>query len=110
MVRCAFRERKPHPWPRPGYLTILGAESPLSPVDLSLDLTGGEWRSENGQPRWLSRAETEAFRGVLTQLARVVEDREAIRRAVELIGYEIAGGTGVAIVSPSVEQGRDLEG
>ena len=96
------------PWTRPDSVTILGAESQevafvsqelverLAPASSLLAAEGGQ--------RWLSASEISDLRTELTGVAEQAgpgEDLRGVIQAIELIDYEVANGTGVAVVPPA---------
>ena len=101
---------KRQPWPRDGFVAVAGAESPERWVFLSVEMIEG-WHSPNevpllrthGDQRWLSNPEARALIDELEDLlgtASTTKDEDALRKAITIVDYELARGTGVLVVPP----------
>jgi hypothetical protein len=99
--------RDERPWPQPGLVTIMSAETQewVFVSAKAIRQHGGlTLLSVTGDQRWLSEAETEALRQELESLAASgvsPNDRLDIRRAAALTEYGLGTGTGVSVVPPA---------
>ena len=107
-VRWHHRFSGDRRWPLGGYVAVIGAEaqdavfldvhlvSQLGPDVTCLRIVGVQ--------RWLSTAEQSGplkrELSALSDLASSESDRLAVRQAIELVNYEIASRTGVAVAPP----------
>lgn len=107
--RRRTRSRAKHPWPRDGFVVVLGSESPESPVFLRVELVSRLLGDDPilrvaGDQQWLSNVEGRALRTKLELLASQSEnepqDSDDLRKALALVDYELARGTGIAVVPP----------
>jgi len=93
-----------------GYVVVIGSEA-QDAVFLRTDLvellgaTAVQLRV-TGEQSWLSADEAEALRKellALSQKALAGEDRRTVIQAMELVDYEEANRTGVAVAPPNAE-------
>jgi hypothetical protein len=97
-------------WPLRGYVVVIGSEA-QDAVFLRTDLVGllGATAVQlriTGEQSWISADDAEALRKelvALSQRALAVEDRQTVIQAVELVDYEEANRTGVAVAPPNAE-------
>ncbi len=95
-------------WPLEGVVAVIGSEAQDAVfIDVGLiEPTGAVRLRTTGEQRWLSTPETTELRDELSALATKgglsADDRLTVRKAIELVDYEIANGTGVAVAPPPV--------
>jgi len=97
-------------WPMDGYITVIGAEAQdavfiRTDVVALLGAMAAQLRTV-GDQRWLNTDEAEVLRGELVALSTLGlsdDDRQTVTHAIELVAFEIANRTGVAVAPPNAD-------
>lgn len=97
------------PWPKVGFVTLLGAESqeavfvPRELIERQLAPRSSLLLAE-GDQRWLSASEISDLRRELSRIAKQAspgKDADSVMQAIELVDYEVANRAGVSLVPPA---------